>query len=178
MSHFIGYFIEYQKFDRGRVMMGNNAMCRVIGLRLHDGTVLQIKQARHVLDLKRNLIYLGTFDQIGYIVKIELGNLRVINGSTIIVKGTRRNGVYVLDGQVIARESGVFIHSSIDKTMLWHIKIGHISERGLKELEKHGVLGGSIELCEDCVLGKSTRSSFNKSVQKSNVILDYVHFDL
>lgn len=42
-------------------MIGNNTMCRVIGLgniklRLHDGTMLEIKQVRLVPDLKRNLI--------------------------------------------------------------------------------------------------------------------------
>lgn len=60
--------------------------------------------------------------------------------------------------------------------------MGHISERGLKKLEKQGVLRGdkigSIEFYEDFVLGKSTRSSFNRSIYKSNAILDYVLSDL
>ena len=48
----------------GRIMMGNNAVCKVIGmgnihLKLHDGTMRLIRQVRHVPDLKRNLIYLG-----------------------------------------------------------------------------------------------------------------------
>lgn len=111
------------------------------------------------------------FDQMGYTVKLESGNLRVMNGSTTIIKGTRRNDVYILDGEVIARESGVSIDSSIDKTKLWHLRLGHMSKRGLKELEKQGLLGGDkikcIHFCEDCVLGKSTRSSFNRSVHKS-----------
>lgn len=60
--------------------------------------------------------------------------------------------------------------------------MGHISERGLKKLENLGVLKGdkigSIEFYKDSVLGKSTTSSFNRSVYKSNAILDYVHLDL
>ena len=49
MSPFRDYFIEYHKFDGGRVMMGNNAMCSVISigtvkLRLYDGTLLKIKR--------------------------------------------------------------------------------------------------------------------------------------
>lgn len=48
MSPFRDYFIEYHEFDGGRVMMGNNVMCRVISigtvkLRLHSGTLLKIK---------------------------------------------------------------------------------------------------------------------------------------
>lgn len=76
MSNFIGYFTEYQKFNEGRLMMGNNTMCRVISLgnvklRLHDESVLEVKQVRHVPDLKRNLISLGMLDQMGYIVQLE-----------------------------------------------------------------------------------------------------------
>ena len=57
------YFTEYQKINGGRVMMGNNSMCRIIeignvSLRLHDGSTRVINQVRHVPDLKRNLISL------------------------------------------------------------------------------------------------------------------------
>lgn len=43
------YLIEYLEFNGARVVMGNNAMCRVISigtgkLRLHNGTLLKIKR--------------------------------------------------------------------------------------------------------------------------------------
>lgn len=57
-----------------------------------------------------------------------------------------------------------------------------MNERRLKELEKQSVLGSDkiwkIVFCKDCVMGKSTRSNFNKSVQKSKAILNYIHSDL
>lgn len=59
-----------------------------------------------------------------------------MNGSTTIIKGTRRNDVYILDREVIVGEFGVSIDNNIDKTKLWHLRLGHMSERGLKELEK------------------------------------------
>ena len=141
MSPFKYYFIEYHEFDGGGVMMGNNAMCRVIGigtfkLRLQDGTLLMIKQVRHVPDLKRNIISLGMFDQMRYIIRLESGDLRVMNGSKTILKGNKKNGVYVLDGEVIAGELGFSRSIKIDNTRLWHLRLGHISENGLKELEK------------------------------------------
>ena len=94
MTPFKDYFTEYHEFDGGRVMIGNNAMCRVIGigtvkLRLQDGTLLMIKQVRHVPDLKRNLISLGMFDQIGYSIRLESGDLRVLDGSKTVLKGNR-----------------------------------------------------------------------------------------
>ncbi|KAH9802591.1 Integrase catalytic domain-containing protein [Citrus sinensis] len=140
------YFTEYHEFDGGMVMMGNNAMCRVVGistvkLRLQDGTLLMIKHVRHVPDLKRNLISLGKFDQIGYNIRLQYGDLRVMNGSKTILKGNRKNGVYVLDGEIIAGESGFSGSIKTDNTRLWHLRLGYISEKGLKELKKQGVLG-------------------------------------
>ena len=60
--------------------------------------------------------------------------------------------------------------------------LGHIREKRLKELEKQGVLGndtlGKLDFCEDCVLGKTTRTSFKRIVHKSKDKLEYVHSDL
>ncbi|KAH9716149.1 Integrase catalytic domain-containing protein [Citrus sinensis] len=129
--------------DGGNVMMGNNAVCKVIGmgnvsLRLHDGTIWELREVRYVPDLKRNLISLGITD---------------------VIVGTSR-----------------------ESTRLWHLRLGHMSVKGLKELEKQGVLGKDkieeLDFCEDCVFGKSTRHSFKHSTSKSIGILDYIHSDL
>ena len=65
---------------------------------------------------------------------------------------------------------------------MWHMRLGHMSEKGMKILEKQRVLGddkiGSIEFCEVCVLGKSSRTSFKTVVHKTKGTLDYIHFDL
>ena len=98
------------------------------------------------------------------------------------MKWTRKNGVYVLDGEVVTGESSVSVKTNADNTKLWHLRLGHISLKGLKELEKQGVLGADkieeLDFCEDCVLIKSTRASFKKYIHKTNSILDYVHSDM
>ena len=76
------------------------------------------------------------------------------------MKRTRKNGAYVLDGEVVTGESNVSVKTNADNTRLWHLRLGHISLKGLKELEKQGVLGADkieeLDFCEDCVLRKST----------------------
>ena len=67
MSLVKSYFSDYHEYDGAMVMIGNNAVCKVIGMgnihiKLHDGTVRLIRQVRHVPDLKRNLISLGMLD--------------------------------------------------------------------------------------------------------------------
>ncbi|KAH9671238.1 Integrase catalytic domain-containing protein [Citrus sinensis] len=97
-------------------------------------------------------------------------------------EGIKRNGVYVLDGEAIIGLSSVSIGSDKDKTKLWHLRLGHMSIKGLMELQKQGVLGDEqiteLDFCEDCVLGKTTRSSFKSSTHTTCGILDYIHSDL
>ncbi|KAH9716240.1 hypothetical protein KPL71_021389 [Citrus sinensis] len=187
MCPFKHHFSEYQEYGGGRVMMGNNAICRVIGIRviklkLHDNSILELKQVRHVSDLKRNLISLGMLDQIGCVVKVQQGIMSVVKGSLVLLKGIRKNGLYVLEGTTVIGMVLVSSSSSVDKTRLWHLRLGHMSLRGLKELSKQGLLGsdtiGEMVFCEDCVLGKSTRTSFKSSVHTTRSILDYIHSDL
>ncbi|KAH9705461.1 hypothetical protein KPL70_011882 [Citrus sinensis] len=110
-----------------------------VSLKMFDVVVREITPIRHVPDLKRNLIYVGMLDQMGCIVKVEKGVLRVIKGSMVIMKG-------------------------------------HMSEKGLKELEKKGVFGkdqlNSLGFFEDCLLGKASRIKFEYAVHTTKEKLD------
>ncbi|KAH9762600.1 Integrase catalytic domain-containing protein [Citrus sinensis] len=137
------------------VMMGNNSLCKVVGL----GT-----------------IRLKMFD--GVIRELS----EIIRGSMVIMKGDKNNGLYVLQGIAITGDVSVPTSKNPNKTLIWHMRLGHMSERGMKILEKQGVLGddkvGSVEFCEVCVLGKSSRTSFKTAVHKTKGTLDYIHSDL
>ena len=48
MSPYNSYFSNYHEFDGGRVIMGNNSVCKVIGmgkiyLKLHDGSIKEVR---------------------------------------------------------------------------------------------------------------------------------------
>ena len=66
--------------------------------------------------------------------------------------------------------------------MLWHKYLGHVSERGLTELMKQGLLGDEkfqeLEFCETYVYGKSCRVKFGTGIQRTKGTLDYIHSDL
>ena len=92
MCPFKTYFFDYHDLDREKVMMGNNVVCKVIGmgnvsLRLHDGTIWELREVIYVPDLKRNLISLGLIDQNGFNIKFESGRLMIMKGSKIVMKG-------------------------------------------------------------------------------------------
>ena len=71
-------------------------------------------------------------DKMSCLVKFESGTLKVMRGS-MVMKGSLSNGLYVLQGTAVTRAVGVS-NQSLDKTMMWHLRLGHMSERGLREL--------------------------------------------
>ena len=68
-------------------------------------------------------------------IKAEKGVLKVIKGSMVIKKGIKENGMFVLDRHTAVGEASV-IDSKGNKSMLWHLRMGHMSERSLRELQK------------------------------------------
>ncbi|GAV89900.1 gag_pre-integrs domain-containing protein [Cephalotus follicularis] len=72
--------------------------------------------------------------------------------------------------------------SEDDKTKLWHMRLGHMSERGMTTLSKRGLLCGehttSLDFCEHCVVGKHTKVRFSTGTHSTKGTLDYIHSDL
>ena len=183
------WFHSYNKIDGGKVLLGNNMSCNVVGIgsvqvKLDDGTVKTLSSVRHVPELQRNLISLGMLDEAGYICKIESGNMKISRGSYVAMRGVKKNRLYVLLGKTLTNSAAVANSSKsvIDQTNLWHKRLGHISEKGLFYLNKSNVFGkdviSKLEFCENCVLGKQHRLSFKLSNHISKSVLDYIHFDL
>jgi hypothetical protein len=88
-----------------------------------------------------------------------------------------------LHGTTIIGDAVVIFNSvsNSDTTNLWYMRLGHMSEQGLHELCKRGLLDensiSKLKFCEHCVFGTYKRVSFNTSTHKSKGILDYVHSD-
>ncbi|KAH9716107.1 Integrase catalytic domain-containing protein [Citrus sinensis] len=155
-------FTTYNAFNGGEVLMGNNTMCKVVGLgtirfKMFDGIIRELREVRHIPDLKKNLISPGTLDQVGCSIKVEYGVMKVVRGSIVIMKWNKQNGLYVLQGTAVTGDVSILASLGLDKTLIWHLRLGHMSEKGLKILEKQGVLGddklGSQEFCETVSLG-------------------------
>ncbi|PKI66267.1 hypothetical protein CRG98_013348 [Punica granatum] len=139
-------FTSYEKIGGGKVLMGNNA-CRVIDI----GTV----RVKMFDGMTRTLSNVG----LGYEYKGKYGVLKVSRGALVVMKGAKHNGLYILWGSTITGTSTV---SSADQDAitikLLHVRLGHISERGLTKLSKRGLLCShkirKLDLCEYCILRK------------------------
>jgi len=93
----------------------------------------------------------------------------------------------VVDGcnSCVVPESGVEnLVVSGEKTMLWHQRLGHIGEKGLRILHGKGMVEGmsnsslDFDFNENCVYGKQNQVSFPSSGKRAKQILELVHSDL
>lgn len=181
------WFQEFESLDGGKVLLGNHHECNVKGIgsiqvQMFNNQTSVIPKVRYVPELKRSLLSLGMFDKAGYVCKLENGTIKIIKGAMVKLRGKLANGLYILEGQTILGTATLTSLNEQQTTTLWHRTLGHVSERGLIELHKQGLLGsanlGSLDLCEHCVYGKSTRVSFSKGKHMTEAIMDYVHTDL
>ncbi|KAH9751021.1 hypothetical protein KPL71_014114 [Citrus sinensis] len=76
----------------------------------------------------------------------------VIRGSIVVMKGNMHNSLYVLQDTAVTGDVSVSSSLGLDKILMWYLRLGHMSENGLRVLEKHGVFRddklGSLEFYE------------------------------
>ncbi|PHT40240.1 Retrovirus-related Pol polyprotein from transposon TNT 1-94 [Capsicum baccatum] len=147
----------------------------------HDGVIRTLTSVRHVPDLKRNLISLGTLESQGCRYSAEGGVLKVSKGAFVLLKAIRSGSLYLLQGSTVIG-SETIASSNKDNTKLWHLRLGHMSEKGIQILKKKGYLGnhctGKVDFYEHCIFGKQRKVSFSKAIHRTKGTLDYIHSDL
>ncbi|GJT95003.1 retrovirus-related pol polyprotein from transposon TNT 1-94 [Tanacetum coccineum] len=105
-----------------------------IQIRMHDGVVRTLTDVHHVPDLKKNLISLGVLDSKGFKYTSKNGVLRVSKGALVVMKATKgTSSLYTLQGETITGSAFVSCSekSNSDLTKLWHMRLGHMSEKGM-----------------------------------------------
>ena len=147
--------------------MGNDAACQIVGIgsvqiRIHDNLVRTLTDVHHVPQLKKNLISLGVLDFKGCQINATGGILTVMKGDATVLKEVRQKSLYVLQGKIVSGVAAVASSSESDKSRLWHMRLGHMSQNGMNILSKRGLLGekkiSEINFCKHCVFGKQRRS--------------------
>ncbi|KAL9270861.1 Retrovirus-related Pol polyprotein from transposon TNT 1-94-like protein [Drosera capensis] len=182
------WFNTYRSVSRGTVLMGNDASCNVIGIgtiriKMFDGVVRTLSNVRHIPELRKNLISLGTLDSIGCESKTGGGAMRITKGALVVMKGSKVAGnIYRLIGSTVVGGAAVTTTEDADDTMLWHMRLGHMGERGMLELHKRNLLKGvkscKLDFCKFCVLGKQCKVQFRGATSNTKGILDYIHSDV
>ncbi|KAM6555575.1 hypothetical protein CsatB_002594 [Cannabis sativa] len=147
MTNNKAFMFDFRKTNGGRVILGNNQTCDIqgsgsISFKMHDGMVRTLSEIRYVPNLARNLISLSVLDDQGIVSKIESGQMKISKGALTIMKGHKDGGLYYLKGQPVV-PCNYTAHSNTDNSnaMLWHKRLGHISEKGLQLMSEQNLLG-------------------------------------
>jgi len=98
-------------------------------MRMFDGHVRTLTNVRHVPDLKKNLLSLEALVARGYKFPGADGAIKVTKGYMMILKGEQTANLYKLTGSIIIGDASATTEE--DTTRLWHMRLGHVSERGL-----------------------------------------------
>ena len=120
----------------------------------------------------------------GYSYSSKGGIIKIIKDALMVMKGQKVSMLYRLigntvEGRVVVTTS---VESSTNDTKLWHMRLGHIGERGMLKLHKRNLLKGvktcKVDFCKYCVYGKQYRVSFKTGSHTSKGVLDYIHSDV
>ena len=103
--------------------MGNNNGCKIVGIgtikiKMFDGVIRTLHGVRHAPELKRNLISLGMLDNSKYSFNSDNGGIRVTKEGTKVMRGEKKNGLYVLIGSYVPTNVVMTAASDVDKTKL------------------------------------------------------------
>ena len=127
----------------------------------------------------RNLIFVGQLDDEGHAILFVGGTWKVTKGARVLARGKKTGILYITSSP---RDIIAVADASTD-TSLWHRRLGHMSEKGIKMLLSKGKLvelkSIDFDMCESCILGQRKKVSFLKACRTPKVEkLELVHTDL
>ena len=139
------------------VGMGN------VRILLPNGSVWLLEKVRHIPELRRNLISVGQLDDEGHAILFVGGTWKVTKGARVLARGKKTGTLYMTSSP---RDTIAVADASTD-TSLWHRRLDHISEKGMKMLLSKGKLPElksiDFDMCKSCILGKQKRVNFLKT---------------
>ncbi|WVY97343.1 hypothetical protein V8G54_029494 [Vigna mungo] len=154
------FFENYVPGNLGKVYLGNEQSCEIAGkgavkIKL-NGSVWELKNVRHIPDLTKNLISVGQLANDGYTTVFHGDNWKISKGAMTIARGRKSGTLYKTEGAC-----HLIAVAMNENPNLWHRRLGHMSEKGMRIMHSKGKLPSlrSIEfdMCEDCILGKQKR---------------------
>ncbi|KAL0328159.1 UNVERIFIED_CONTAM: hypothetical protein Scaly_2248500 [Sesamum calycinum] len=117
--------------------ISDDRCCNIAGIsevriKMYDRTVRTLYDVRYILDLKKNLISMGSLHKNGFIRKANEDReiIRIVKGALTVMKGKIiARSIYKLLGNIVV--DGVqSVDSCDDNKKLWHMCLGHLNERG------------------------------------------------
>jgi hypothetical protein len=133
---------------------------RRVKLLLKDGRIITLPGVLHIPNLARSLISISKLDDAGVYTLLGKGTCKMVEGAMVLMRGVRCGTLYKLLGSTYTNGCNSYIvlekRNKEDtirtilgkKAMMWHQRLGHVGEKGLRTL--HGK--GMVEDISNCTL--------------------------
>ena len=158
----------------------NNGVLKCIGYGdLTLNKYLTIPNVLHCRQIPFNLISTSQICDLGFTMSLDKRVLSIKHNRTLILQAFRTHGLYMYS---LPTKRKVMLTTSVERTKLFHRRLGHPNYRSLKLLS-HASDGMVLDktpdaLCEVCQLSKAHRQPFPPSISLASHIGDLIHADL
>ena len=156
-----------------------------IHLHLTNGLIINLNNVYYVPSICKNIISVSCLDKDGYVFTISNSCMSISKDGIFYANATIQDGLYLLDENdkhILNINNKRLKVSHENKTLLWHYRLGHISEKRIKKLQESNLLGlldcDAIETCESCLVGKMTKKPFKKKGTRAKDLLELIHSDV
>ncbi|GJV53461.1 retrovirus-related pol polyprotein from transposon TNT 1-94 [Tanacetum coccineum] len=128
-------FTSYKAYDSGHVVFGRNLKGKVVdgGNITHES--ITITNVKHV-GLAFNLISIGQLCDDDCLVNSTKVDCDISKNGKLLAKGHRRNGLYTCKLGDNSKQQ-ICLASMVDKSTLWHKRLGHANMRESSFCEQH-----------------------------------------
>ncbi|GJX61663.1 putative ribonuclease H-like domain-containing protein [Tanacetum coccineum] len=182
MTDNIAYLFDFKQFDGGYVAFGGGAYGGKIS---GNGTLktdnLDFEDVYFVNELKFNLFIVSQMcDKKTYVLFTDTEclvlsqNFKLPDENQILLKIPRIDNMYSFDMKnIVPKESLTCLvaKATLDESMLWHIRLGHINFKNINKLVKDNLVRGlptkrfeNDQTCVACLKGKQHRASYKSKV--------------
>ncbi|GJZ16596.1 putative ribonuclease H-like domain-containing protein [Tanacetum coccineum] len=182
MTGNIAYLSDFKEFDGGYVAFGGGAYGgRITGKGTLKTESLDFEDVYFVNELKFNLFSVSQMcDKKNYVLFTDTEclvlspNFKLPDENQILLKIPRKDNMYNFDMKnIVPKESLTCLvaKATLDESMLWHRRLGHINFKNINKLVKDNLVRGlptksfeNDQTCVACLKGKQHRASCKSKV--------------
>ena len=130
---------NFKSGNFGKVYLADNKALEIEGkgdvcIKTTSGNQWRLKNVRYIPGIKKNLISVGQLDSTGYAVEFGKGSWKIVKGAMVVARGTKFGTLYTIAGYI----NMVAVAEGASGSCLWHIRLGHMSTKGMKMLVAKG----------------------------------------
>ncbi|GJQ96469.1 ribonuclease H-like domain-containing protein [Tanacetum coccineum] len=182
MTGNIAYLSDFKEFDGGYVTFGGGAHGgRISGKGTLKTDSLDFEDVYFVNELKFNLFSVSQMcDKKNYVLFTDTEclvlslNFKLPDENQILLKILRKDNMYSFDMKNIVPKKSLtclVANATLDESMLWHRRLGHINFKNINKLVKDNLVRGlpikcfeNDQTCVACLTGKQHKASCKSKV--------------